>query len=103
MRSGPLRARTRGVAYATRPGIVRPQALLREAAMAIDVATSEDIALITINRPEALNAFNAAQLDLLTAALRSVGQDRSVRVVIITGAGDRAFAAGADIKEMVAM
>ena len=69
--------------------------------MAVDVEIDEGIAVVTMNRPQALNAFNSEQLDLLGAAFHALGQDRSVRVVILTGAGDRAFAAGADIKEMV--
>jgi enoyl-CoA hydratase len=72
-----------------------------EADMAVDVDIAEGIAVVTINRPHALNAFNSEQLDLLGAAFHALGQNRSVRVVILTGAGDRAFAAGADIKEMV--
>ena len=69
--------------------------------MAVNVDIDEGIAVVTMNRPEALNAFNSEQLDLLGAAFHALGQDRAVRVVILTGAGDRAFAAGADIKEMV--
>jgi enoyl-CoA hydratase len=72
-----------------------------EADMAVDVEIDEGIAVVTMNRPQALNAFNTEQLDLLTGAFHALGQDRAVRVVILTGAGDRAFAAGADIKEMV--
>jgi enoyl-CoA hydratase len=72
-----------------------------EADMAVDVEIDEGIAIVTMNRPQALNAFNTEQLDLLGAAFHTLGQDRAVRVVILTGAGDRAFAAGADIKEMV--
>jgi len=69
--------------------------------MAVDVDIDEGIAVVTMNRPQALNAFNSEQLDLLDAAFHALGQDRSVRVVVLTGAGNRAFAAGADIKEMV--
>jgi enoyl-CoA hydratase len=72
-----------------------------EADMAVDVEIDEGIAVITMNRPHALNAFNSEQLDLLGAAFHTLGQNRTVRVVILTGAGDRAFAAGADIKEMI--
>jgi enoyl-CoA hydratase len=72
-----------------------------EADMAVDVEIDEGIAVVTMNRPQALNAFNTEQLDLLGVAFHAFSQDRSVRVVILTGAGDRAFAAGADIKEMV--
>jgi enoyl-CoA hydratase len=69
--------------------------------MAVDVEIDEGIAVVTMNRPRALNAFDSEQLDLLGSAFHALGQDRSVRVVILTGTGDRAFAAGADIKEMV--
>ena len=69
--------------------------------MAVEVEVNEGIAVVTMNRPQALNAFNSEQLDLLAAAFYALAQDRFVRVVILTGAGDRAFAAGADIKEMV--
>ncbi len=69
--------------------------------MAVDVDMADGVAVVTMNRPQALNAFNTEQLDHLGAVVRAIGQDRTVRVVILTGAGDRAFAAGADIKEMV--
>lgn len=69
----------------------------------VDLNIDEGIALITMNRPQALNAFNSAQLDLLLATVRGVAANPTVRVAILTGAGERAFAAGADIKEMVAL
>jgi enoyl-CoA hydratase len=71
--------------------------------MAIDLEIQDGIASVTMNRPQALNAFDSKQLDLLGATIHEIGQDRSVRVVILTGAGERAFAAGADIKEMAGM
>ena len=71
--------------------------------MAIDVETGDGIAVITMNRPQALNAFDSAQLDLLSAALHAIGQDRTVRVLIVTGAGERAFVGGADINELAAL
>jgi enoyl-CoA hydratase len=58
------------------------------------------IAVITINRPRVLNALNTATLDELRHALLDVRQDASVRVVIVTGAGDKSFVAGADINEL---
>jgi len=64
---------------------------------------SEGIATITINRPEALNAFNAEVVGEILQALENVKVDESVRVVILTGAGERAFSAGADIKAMKGM
>lgn len=69
--------------------------------MAVDVTRENAVVTVTMNRPEALNAFNTAQLRALLAAFREVRDDRSVRCVILTGAGTKAFAAGADIKEMV--
>lgn len=68
--------------------------------MAIDVQRNGPIALVTMNRPEALNAFNQEQLRLIVETFDALAGDGSVRCVILTGAGDRAFAAGADIKEM---
>ncbi|HEV3058264.1 MAG TPA: enoyl-CoA hydratase-related protein [Vicinamibacterales bacterium] len=58
------------------------------------------IALVTINRPKVLNALNAATLDELQHAVLDLGQDASIRAVILTGAGDKSFVAGADINEL---
>ena len=63
------------------------------------VERHEAVALIRLNRPEALNALNGALMDELTAVLDGTEADPGVRCVVITGS-DRAFAAGADIKEM---
>jgi enoyl-CoA hydratase len=71
--------------------------------MAVDVEIEQNVATILLNRPEALNAFNTDQLNALLDILRGLRENRSVRVLIITGAGDRAFAAGADIKSMSSM
>lgn len=68
--------------------------------MAVEIEVSDAIATITLNRPEALNAFNSEQLRAVIDAFRQVRDDVSVRCVVVTGAGERAFAAGADIKEM---
>lgn len=68
--------------------------------MAVDVERHDGIAIVTMNRPEALNAFNSEQLGAVVDTFRSLRTDSSVRCVILTGAGERAFAAGADIKEM---
>jgi len=65
----------------------------------ITTAAEDGIAVITLNRPEVLNALNQATMDELVSALEELERDGAVRCVIITGAG-RAFAAGADIKEM---
>lgn len=58
------------------------------------------IAIVKINRPRALNALNAATLKELRIALMALSADRAVRVVVLTGEGDKAFIAGADIAEM---
>jgi enoyl-CoA hydratase len=57
-------------------------------------------AIVTVNRPEALNAINEAVMTALLDAVTRFDADDSVGCIIITGAGDRAFIAGADIKEM---
>ncbi len=59
-----------------------------------------DVALVTLDRPEALNALSSRLLGELVAALEALDGDERVRAIVITGAGERAFAAGADIKEM---
>ena len=58
------------------------------------------IGYITINRPEALNALSSQVLTDLNDVLDQVEQSEEIRVVIVTGAGEKAFVAGADIKEM---
>ena len=55
---------------------------------------------ITVDRPDKLNALNAATLDALLAAFEQAAEDPAVRVVVLTGAGPKAFVAGADIAEM---
>ena len=57
-------------------------------------------AIITINRPKVLNALNTQTLDELRRAILEIKQDEGVRVVILTGAGERSFVAGADINEL---
>lgn len=66
----------------------------------IKLATSGHTAVITISRPSALNALNSAVLDELDAALTEVRADKDCRALIITGDGEKAFVAGADIAEM---
>lgn len=68
--------------------------------MSIDVTRTAGIATVIVNVPERLNTLTSELLSELDAALASVGADDAVRAVILTGAGDRAFIAGANIKEM---
>jgi enoyl-CoA hydratase len=62
---------------------------------------SEGIATITLNRPEALNAFSKEVVEEILQALEDIRRDENVRVVVLTGAGEKAFSAGADIKAMI--
>jgi enoyl-CoA hydratase len=65
----------------------------------LNVETDGPVTLIRLNRPEALNALNNQLMDEMTAALTAAEADADIRAIVITGS-DRAFAAGADIKEM---
>ncbi len=70
--------------------------------MAEDVLLKEvadGVALLTLNRPEVMNSFNFALLYALKKEIDQLDQDAAIRVIIITGAGAKAFAAGADLKE----
>ena len=69
--------------------------------MSIDIAVADGICTITINRPERMNAMDAEHYKGLSDAWMQVRDDNEIRVAIITGAGDRAFSAGADLKSFV--
>ena len=71
--------------------------------MGVRIEREEHVATIVMSRPEALNAFDTAQLHALLDAVTMVAADPELRAVILTGDGAKAFAAGADIKEMSAM
>ena len=58
------------------------------------------IAYVTVNRPKVLNALNMATMEDLRAAFHDIKKDTGIRVVIMTGAGEKAFIAGADIGEL---
>lgn len=64
-------------------------------------AVENGIATITINRPKQANALNLATVTELKDAIEKIAVDKAVKVVIITGAGEKFFVAGADIKEMM--
>jgi enoyl-CoA hydratase len=66
----------------------------------IEVATEGGVATVTIDRQEALNALNVETLTELRDRLRELAGDAAVRAVVLTGAGEKAFVAGADIKYM---
>ena len=63
--------------------------------------TRGPLALIILNRPDKLNAISLAMVDELHAAIGAAAADEAVRVLAITGAGDKAFAAGSDLSEVV--
>ena len=62
-----------------------------------------DIALVKINRPEALNAMNTDVISELSRTIDIIAADEAIKVVIITGSGERSFCAGADISYMVSI
>ena len=64
------------------------------------ISADDRVSLITVDRPEVLNALNTALLEELLATLDDLGSDSGVGVIVLTGTGDRSFIAGADIKEM---
>jgi len=66
------------------------------------VLTSRDgaVATVTVNRPAVLNALDARTVLTLTGVMADLGRDEEIRCVVLTGAGDRAFVAGADIDEL---
>jgi enoyl-CoA hydratase len=65
-----------------------------------DGRTHDGVALVTLDRPEALNALSFAVLEELVKALEALDHDPTCHAIVITGAGDKAFAAGADIREL---
>lgn len=64
------------------------------------ISDNAGVRTIAVNRPDKLNALNAATLDALDAAFKQAAADAAVRVVVLTGSGPKAFVAGADISEM---
>ena len=69
----------------------------------ITLEVADGIGTLQVNRPKVLNALNSATLGELDDALARCGEDEAVRCVIVTGAGDKAFVAGADINELAQM
>jgi len=69
--------------------------------MSIDFDLARHVATITINRPERMNAMDAEHYEALSEAWKRVRDDPEIRVAIVTGAGDRSFTAGADLKSFL--
>ena len=67
------------------------------------IERAEHLVTLTLNRPEAANAFSRALLAALDDAVRALAEDRDARAVVFTGAGEKAFSAGADLKERAGM
>ena len=65
------------------------------------VEIEDGIAVVTINRPKALNALNTETLSELDACFAEIEANPDVKVLILTGSGQKSFVAGADISEMV--
>jgi enoyl-CoA hydratase len=61
------------------------------------------VQIVTVNRPKVLNALNTQTIDELERVIREAGQDEGVRAIVITGAGDKSFVAGADINELAVL
>lgn len=66
----------------------------------VEVSVDGRVATVTLNRPDVLNAFNTEVLKILVGELHALGHREDIGAVILTGAGEKAFAAGADIREM---
>jgi len=67
----------------------------------IGLTTADGVATVTLNRPDVLNAMNDAMRRELTRCFTDLAGDDAIRVIVVTGAGERAFSAGADIREFV--
>jgi len=69
----------------------------------LTVDVRDQVAILTLNRPDAMNAINFDMLNAMKAEVESIRFNAGIRVVIITGAGEKAFCAGADLKERADM
>lgn len=63
------------------------------------IEKKDNLAIVTINRPEKLNALNKATIQELHESFKALNDDKAVKVIIVTGSGEKAFVAGADISE----
>jgi enoyl-CoA hydratase/carnithine racemase len=69
----------------------------------VPLEINDHVATLTLNRPETMNSFNVAMVKALGERLAELRFDKRARVVIVTGRGDKAFSAGADLKERAGM
>jgi len=76
--------------------------VINSPAAEVSVAINDGNLMVTLDRPKNLNALNNALLEGLEQVVRAAGEDADIAAVILTGSGDRAFSAGADIKEWMA-
>ncbi|MGE8688078.1 MAG: enoyl-CoA hydratase/isomerase family protein [Achromobacter sp.] len=67
--------------------------------MALDIAVQDHVATLTLNRPEAMNSIDPEMRNQLHAAWKRIKEDDDIRVAILTGAGDKAFCTGSDLKK----
>ena len=67
----------------------------------ISVERRDEIAIVSLNRPEKLNAISRAMLRQLTEIFKILADEKSLRAIILTGSGDRAFSAGTDLSELI--
>src|SRR5678809_52927 len=65
----------------------------------IKIEQDGDVAVVTLNRPEVMNAWNAAMRVEVTETMKRLNADKAVRAIVMTGAGDRDFCAGQDLNE----
>src|ERR1035437_6645895 len=84
-----------------RPGLLTDRPGMSVGTVVID-RPGGGVGVLTLNRPHVLNAIDSALLHELRAALTDFDRDDAIRAIVLTGAGDRAFSAGADIHESAA-
>ena len=66
----------------------------------VEISRDGPVAIVTLNRPQAMNALSRSLMSTLGRTIHGLGLDADVRVIVLTGAGDRAFSAGLDLKEL---
>ncbi|HEV7810775.1 MAG TPA: enoyl-CoA hydratase-related protein [Candidatus Limnocylindrales bacterium] len=91
---------TQTASTASDPAADRPLVRVRFPVATADATPLDGVALVTLERPDVLNALSFDLLDQLADALDVLDRDPACRAIVLTGSGDRAFAAGADIREL---